>query len=136
MASNFISKTVLTEKNYLAESKMRQHECVIDEPLDLGGGDYAPTPIEYLLTALGGCVSITLRMYSERKGWDLGKISVDVSQEEIETDSGKKKVLVENISFEKPITDEQKKRLFDIAGKCPVAKMLKGETTIETIINS
>lgn len=135
MASQFTSKTVLSNKNYLAESKMRQHECVIDEPLDLGGGDYAPTPIEYLLTALGGCVSITLRMYSERKGLNLGKISVDVSQEEIETESGIKKVLVENISFENQVTEEQKKRLFEIAGKCPVAKLLKGETTIETIIN-
>ncbi|MCH3884758.1 OsmC family protein [Tenacibaculum aquimarinum] len=121
------SKVVLTDKNYLAEAKMRNHFAVIDEPVASGGGDSGPTPVEYLLTAIGGCVSITLRMYAKRKGWDLGKITVNVTQNE-------QKELIEEISFEKEVTEEQRKRLQEIAGKCPVAKMVKGETAISTKI--
>ncbi len=126
--------TVLTNKNYLAESKMRHHFATIDEPVNLGGDDNAPTPIEYLLTAIGSCVAITLRMYAERKGWNLGKISVDVSQKTENTDEGVVKSLVETISFENDITDDQRKRLLNIAGKCPVVKMVKGETLVESNI--
>lgn len=130
MAKQVTSEVKLTNKKYVAEAKMRNHFAVIDEPLDAGGGDSAPTPVEYLLTAIGGCVSITLRMYAERKGWDLGEIKVKVHQKEELTSEGIKKTLVEEISFEKSITKEQKEKLLEIAGKCPVAKMVKGETSI------
>lgn len=125
---------VLTNKNYVAEAKTRNHFLTIDEPVASGGDDNGPTPVEYLLTAIGGCVSITLRMYAERKGWDIGKITVDVFQKEELTTAGIKKSLVEEISFEKEITDDQRRRLLVIAGKCPVAKMIKGETEIVSSI--
>ncbi|TXD46540.1 OsmC family protein [Polaribacter sp. IC073] len=124
------SKVVLSSKNYLAEAKMRNHFAVIDEPVDDGGDDNGPTPVEYLLTAIGSCVSITLRMYAERKDWDVGKITVNVSQ--IKDENGTH--LTEEISFEKDVSEDQKKRLLVIAGKCPVAKMVKGETEIATSI--
>lgn len=125
------SKVVLTEKKYLAEAKMRHHFAVIDEPGFYGGDDNGPSPVEYLLTAIGGCVSMTLRMYAERKGWNVGKITVNVSQEKDENGT----YLTEEISFEKEITEDQKKRLMVIAGKCPVAKMVKEETKIRTSIH-
>lgn len=124
------SKVVLSNKHYLAEAKTRNHFLTIDEPVASGGDDNGPTPVEYLLTAIGGCVSITLRMYAERKGWDVGKITVNVFQKEKQTSEGIKKWLEEEISFEKEITEDQRKRLLVIAGKCPVAKMVKGETEI------
>ena len=125
---------VLSNKNYLAEAKTRNHYLTIDEPVGSGGDDNGPTPVEYLLTAIGGCVSITLRMYAERKGWDVGKITVNVYQKEKQTSEGIKKWLEEEISFEKEITEDQRKRLLIIAGKCPVAKMVKGETEIKSSI--
>ena len=128
------AEVVLSNKNYLAEAKTRNHFLTIDEPVALGGDDNGPTPVEYLLTAIGGCVSITLRMYAERKGWDVGKITVIVSQKEEQTSEGIKKSLVEEISFSKEITEDQRKRLLVIAGKCPVAKMVKGETEIMSSI--
>ena len=134
MAKTTNSEVVLTNKNYLAEAKTRNHFLTIDEPVAAGGDDNGPTPVEYLLTAIGGCVSITLRMYSERKGWDVGKITVNVSQKEEQTPEGIKKSLVEEISFENEITEDQRKRLLVIAGKCPVAKMVKGETEIVSSI--
>lgn len=134
MAKKQESLVKLSNRNYLAEAKMRNHFAVIDEPVSVGGDDNAPTPVEYLLTAIGGCVSITLRMYAERKGWDLGEITVKVTQNEELTSGGIKKTLVEEISFEKEVTEEQRTKLLEIAGKCPVAKMVKGETPITSKI--
>ncbi|CAM1348704.1 OsmC family protein [Tenacibaculum crassostreae] len=124
----------LTNKNYVAEAKMRSHFAVIDEPIEAGGDDNAPTPVEYLLTAIGGCVSITLRMYAERKGWDLGEITVNVRQKEELTSEGIKKSLIEEVSFEKEVNQEQRDKLLEIAGKCPIAKMVKEATPIATTI--
>lgn len=124
------SQVTLGNRHYLAEAKTRKHFLVIDEPVESGGDDNGPTPVEYLLTAIGGCVSITLRMYAERKGWDVGKITVNVLQ--IKDENGTH--LSEEISFEKEVTEEQKIKLLEIAGKCPVAKMVKGETEIVSSI--
>lgn len=130
MANQTSSKVILTERNYLAEAQMRNHFVVIDEPIESGGDDNGPTPVEYLLTAVGSCVAITLRMYAARKGWDLGKITVNVIQKQELTAAGIQKTLVEEITFEKEPSDAQKTKLQEIAGKCPVAKMIKGETEI------
>ena len=124
------SNTVLTNKNYAAESKIRNHFVVTDVPVSDGGEDTAPTPLEYLLTAIGGCVAITLRMYAERRSWDVGKITVNVFQNKDAQGS----YLTEEISFENDITEDQRKRLLVFAGKCPVARMVKGETRIESLI--
>jgi len=124
------SNTVLTNKNYVAESKIRNHFVVTDVPVSDGGEDTAPTPVEYLLTAIGGCVAITLRMYAARRSWDVGEITVNVFQLKDEQGS----YLTEEISFENDITEDQTKRLLVFAGKCPVVRMVKGETRIESLI--
>ena len=124
------SNTVLTNKNYVAESKIRNHFVVTDVPVSDGGEDTAPTPVEYLLTAIGSCVAITLRMYAARRSWDVGEITVNVFQLKDEQGS----YLTEEISFENDITEDQRKRLLVFAGKCPVARMVKGETRIESLI--
>ena len=124
------SSVVLTNKNYLAEAKIRSHFVVTDVPVSDGGEDTAPTPVEYLLTAIGSCVAITLRMYAARRSWDVGEITVNVFQLKDEQGS----YLTEEISFENDITEDQRKRLLVFAGKCPVARMVKGETRIESII--
>ena len=124
------SNVVLTNKNYLAEAKMRNHFVITDVPVTDGGEDSAPTPVEYLLTAIGSCVAVTLRMYADRRNWDVGEITVNVLQLKDEQGS----YLTEEISFENDITEDQRKRLLVFAGKCPVARMVKGETRIESLI--
>jgi putative redox protein len=124
------SSVILTNKNYLAEAKIRNHYVVTDVPFSDGGEDTAPTPVEYLLTAIGGCVAITLRMYAARRSWDVGEITVNVFQLKDEQGS----YLTEEISFENDITEDQRNRLLVFAGKCPVARMVKGETRIESLI--
>ncbi len=124
------SNVVLTNKNYLAEAKMRNHFVITDVPVTDGGEDSAPTPVEYLLTAIGSCVAVTLRMYADRRNWGVGEITVNVFQLKDEQGS----YLTEEISFENDITEDQRKRLLVFAGKCPVARMIKGETRIKSII--
>ncbi len=120
---------VLGSQNYYTKVIHRDRTIYMDEPAEDGGGDKASHPTGYLLAALASCVAITLRMYSERKGWDLGEIKVTAEKVEAVSETGEKTMkLVKNISFGKPITEEQQKRLLVIAEKCPVSKMLKQET--------
>ncbi|WP_405605459.1 OsmC family protein [Polaribacter sp. Asnod1-A03] len=130
MANAKKAEVVLSNKNYLAEAKTRNHFLTLDQSVAAGGGDNGPTPVEYLLTAIGGCVSMTLRTFAQRKGWDVGEITVNVTQREQLTATGIKKWLTEDISFEKELTEDQKRKLLIFAGKCPVAKIVKGETEI------
>ncbi len=124
------AEIILTNKNYLAEAKSRNHFLTMDQPVASGGDNTGPTPVEYLLAAIGGCVSITLRVYAERNGWDVGEIKVNVSQ--LYDENGM--YLTEEISFEKEISEELRKKMLRFAGTCPVAKMVKGETKIESKI--
>jgi len=128
------SKTVLSRDSYKAEAFSRGHEMYMDRPFEDGGDNTAPTPVEYLLSAIGGCVSMTLRVFALHKGWDLGEITVNVIQTKQLTESGIITTIVEEVSFEKLVTDKQKEKLIVMAGKCPVAQLLKKETSIKTKI--
>lgn len=134
MAGKVSSKTILTTSNYFAEATMRNYKAAIDVPINKGGNNKGPTPVEYLLTAIGSCVAITIRMYAERKNWDVGEVTVNVIQKEELTSEGIKKTLIEEISFENEITEKQRVKLLEMAGKCPVAKMVKGATPITSKI--
>ena len=134
MASIVNSKVVLTTKDYLAEAKMRDHYTVLDRPVKNGGGDTGPTPVEYLLTAIAGCVAMTLRIYLENKDWDVGNIIVNVSKKEILTQAGAENTIIEEISFENEISEKQKATLLRVAARCPVVKMIKGETKVTSSI--
>jgi len=128
------SKTVLSSKSYEAIAFSREHEMIMDRPFDDGGDNTSATPIEYLLAAIGGCVSMTLRVFANKAGWDLGEITVNVTQKNKLTASGLNTSLIEEISFEKIITQEQQEELLIIAGKCPVVQLLKKETKIQSVI--
>ncbi|CAM1333617.1 OsmC family protein [Tenacibaculum aestuariivivum] len=134
MVGKASSKVILSNRNYVAEAKMRNHFVITDQPVEKGGDNNGPTPVEYLLTAIGGCVSITLRTYTENKKWDVGEITVNVTQQVRLTSEGIKKSLIEEISFEKELTKAQNKTLLEIAATCPVAQMVKGTTEIVSSI--
>jgi putative redox protein len=104
----------------------REHRLTVDEGRDLGGEDSGPTPSELLLGALASCVAITLKMYAGRKGWDLRHVSVDVSGRD---DNGVY-VIDRALTLTGELTAEQRERLTDIAGKCPVSKRLMGPVEI------
>ena len=105
----------------------------MDEPVETGGQDLGPDPYSTLLAALAGCTLSTLRMYINRKGWEIPEIniSLNMSQElgDIITTTFNRV-----ITFSDGITDEQKEKLLLIAKKCPVSKILEHKIIIQTTI--
>jgi len=123
-------KTILTNK---------RQEIIGDEPLPIGQ-DLGPTPYDFLLMALGSCVSITVRMYADRKGWDLEGIEVHLSQnrthakdcEDCESKDGFVHVIEKEVKLIGNLDEAQRKRLMEISDKCPVNKTLLNEIKIIT----
>ncbi len=101
-----------------------------DEPLDLGGDDEGATPVELVLAGLGSCKAITLKMYAERKGWDLTHVGVDISHQKI----NQQYQISVRLHLAGNLTEDQRQRLLEVADKCPVHKLLKSEAQIETIL--
>ena len=112
-------------EGYAHEIEIREHRITVDEPEDRGGTDTGPTPTELLAGSLAGCTAITIEMYADRKGWDLGRVEVSVDYGEPSA-AGSPSFQV-RIATPAGLTDEQRERILIIAGKCPVHKTLAAE---------
>ena len=111
------------------EVEMGNHSIVADEPEDEGGEDAGPTPQELLAASLASCTAITIEMYADRKGWDIGDVSVDVSYEPAQRGSPTRFKMTVNLAKELP--EDQRERLMQIGAKCPVHRVLEGEVMFE-----
>jgi putative redox protein len=103
------------------------HELVVDEPADRGGADTGPRPTQLLATSLAGCTAITIEMYADRKGWDVGDLEVEV---EMGYEGAVPNSFDVSIALPAELDDEQRSRLLVIAAKCPVHRVLAGEATV------
>ena len=106
---------------YRVENATRGLNWFADEPEEIGGTNTAPKPSELLLSALSGCKLITMRMYAERKGWDVNGLKLDLQIIE----KGDKTIVSKKITFPEALDEQQRSRLTEISGRCPVAKMVK-----------
>ena len=104
---------------------IRSHHVSVDEPLEAGGDDTAPSPQELLAASLASCTAITIEMYAARKGWDLGYVEVECEYTPAERGCPTKFDLV--MRLPEDASDEQVERLRVIAAKCPVHRTLDGE---------
>jgi uncharacterized OsmC-like protein len=117
-----------------------RHRLIADEPPASGGNDLGPGPYELLLMALGACKTMTVRLYAERKGWPLDRVSVRLRHARIHaqdcTDCETKEGMLDRIEclveFEGALDASQRARLFDISGKCPVHRTLTSEISIQS----
>ena len=102
----------------------------VDEPVHQGGTDTGPRPTELLGASLAGCIAITVEMYAERKGWDVGAVEVDV---EVGYEGPVPTEFEVGLKLPAGLDDEQRRRLLVIATKCPVHKVLAGEAHVEVV---
>jgi putative redox protein len=108
---------------------VRHHSFISDEPPASGGEDRGPSPTELLLGALGACVAMTVKMYAARKGWAIGEIEVELSGK----DEGAVYVVERRLSFSAPVSDDQRQRLTEVAGRCPVSRRITGQVEIRPV---
>lgn len=123
-------KTILTDGT---------HVLIGDEPQPYGA-DLGPSPYDYLLMALGSCVAMTLRMYADQKKWNLSKAEIRLNQkrvyakdcEDCESEGGFIQIIEKEVRLEGELDADQRRRLLEIADKCPVHKTLQNEIKINT----
>lgn len=114
------------------------HILTADEPVAAGGTDTGPGPYDFLLAGLGACTSMTLRMYAEHKGWPLERVRVELKHAKVhasdcaecETREGKIDRIDRSITLAGPLDGDQRKRLLEIADKCPVHRTLHSEVHV------
>ncbi len=116
---------------YKTELVARDHTVIADEPLDVGGKDLGPRPGDFIRMGLASCTAITLRMYANRKGWDVQQIRVQVSNGPFD---GKTSYKTE-IEITGNVNEEQRMRLLQIAKLCPVHKVLTNPIEIDTSLS-
>jgi putative redox protein len=112
--------------------EIRGHSLTADEPRDQGGQDTGPSPQELLAASLASCTAITMEMYAQRKGWDVGEIAVDVNYEPAQRGSPTRFTM--EVELPKELPEEQRERLMQIAAKCPVHRTLEGEVMFEETV--
>ena len=108
---------------------VRDHRLTADEPRAHGGDDSGPSPQELLAASLASCTAITMEMYAERKGWDMGDVVVEVEYEPAQRGSPIRFAM--HVQLPKELSEDQRDRLMQIAAKCPVHRALEGEVMFE-----
>lgn len=117
-----------------------RHHLRADEPASYGGTDSGPSPYEYLLAGLGACTAMTVRMYAKQKSFSLDRVSVKLRHDKIhaadcadcETREGRIDRIERDIKLEGDLSDDQRRRLMEIADRCPVHRTLHSEIDIQS----
>ena len=129
------------QSKFQQNAKVGKHTLLADEPLSVGGADTGPSPYDYLAIALGACTTMTMRMYADHKGYDIGKLSVDVSHAKVhaqdcadcgEGRQGRVDRFERTISVKGQVDPEIAQKLLRIADRCPVHKTLEHSSVVAT----
>jgi uncharacterized OsmC-like protein/pimeloyl-ACP methyl ester carboxylesterase len=122
-----------------------RHRLFADEPESYGGLGSGPSPYDFLAVALGACTSMTIRLYAERKGWQLAPFTVDVTHDKIHAadcagcaagEGGKIDQFIRRITFAGHLDEDVKAKVRDIADKCPVHRTLEARSAVVTSVET
>lgn len=127
-----------SEDKFTTHLKLGDHYLIADEPTSFGGNNFGPSPYQLLSAGLAACTAMTVQMYARRKKWEVSNVSVHINKskdhaidcENCESDDAKIETFNREIILEGSLSDEQKKRLLEIADKCPVHRTLHSETQV------
>jgi putative redox protein len=128
-----IAGSIGVEK-YLCTIEWRNGKFIADEPESTGGKDLGPDPHTLLLSSVASCVLMTLRMYIDRKNWDVASIKVNVNLYQETVDGVTTTIIDRDILFGDSVPDDQKSKLKEIAGLCPISKILENDIKLRTFI--
>ncbi|MBT8401471.1 MAG: bifunctional alpha/beta hydrolase/OsmC family protein [Rhodothermia bacterium] len=128
------------DSGFQTEILANGHSLIADEPRTVGGDNTGPTPYDLLVAGLGACTAMTLRMYADRKDWNLTAVTVKLHHAKMHAEdcdcetkaTGKIDKIDRAIRLEGDLSDEQRSRLIDIAEKCPVHRTLESGTVVVT----
>ena len=126
--SNVRSAVARRRSGYTHDVEIRGHSLVADETEDKGGDDRGPKSTELLAAALASCTAITVEMYADRKGWDVGQLEVTAEFEP--APRGECDHFEVTLKLPGGLTEEQTQRIKTIAGKCPVHRTLASEAKV------
>ncbi len=128
------------DEKFTTYLKLGDHDFISDEPTSFGGNNFGPSPYEFLSAGLAACTVMTIQMYAKRKKWEVENVTchIDYSKdhavdcEHCEDASAKIDTFTREIKLTGNLSEEQKKRLLQIADKCPVHKTLHSKTQVIT----
>jgi len=121
--------TETAESAYAVDITVSGHKLKGDEPVSSGGGNLGPAPYDLLLAALGECTAMTVRWYALQQKWPLEHVAVTLThRKENKTDIFTKTLTIKGSN----LTEEQHRKLIEVAGKCPVQRTLEGTPVIKT----
>ncbi len=128
------------DAGFTTDMKIGDHYFTADEPVDFGGNNFGPSPYELVAAGLSACTVMTLQMYARRKGWDLQNVEVHTSYSkthaedcaQCESEQAKIDTFHREIRLSGELDDKQRKRLMEIADRCPVHRTLYSETQVIT----
>ncbi|MET1259809.1 bifunctional alpha/beta hydrolase/OsmC family protein [Flagellimonas sp. DF-77] len=132
--------SLASEDGFTTQMKVGNHYQLADEPLSFGGNDFGPSPYELVSAGLSACTVMTLQLYAKRKGWPLERAEVHTSYskthaqdcEDCENNNAKIDTFHRELRLVGELDEKQRKRLVEIADKCPVHKTLHSETQVLT----
>lgn len=126
-----VTVTIGKEK-YKTEITNGRNVLVADEPESMGGTDQGLGPKELLLSSLGSCTAMTLRMYADRKQWDLQEVVISLNMEVVPSSHQQTTYIKNHIRLIGDLDDDQRKRLLQIAELCPIHKILSNPVVLDS----
>lgn len=115
--------------NYAQDIATGGFDLRSDEPVSAGGRDAGPAPYALVLAGLGSCTAITLKMYADRKGWNIGRMRVALT---LDKDAEGRAFIGRALSTDATLSASQWDKLIEIAGKTPVTRTLAAGAEIAT----